>query len=309
MAMEEVIEVKELVKRYGSLTAVDDISFTVYRGEVFGILGPNGAGKTTTLEIVEGLQRATAGTVTVLGVDTHGDPVAVKERVGVQLQASAYFDYLTLEEILTLFGTFYQRRIPARELLNRVGLLERAGTMLKKLSGGQKHRFTVAASLVNDPEVVILDEPTMGLDPQARRNLWQLIQQIHADGKTVVLTTHYIEEAQVLCDRVAIMDLGRLIAVDTPSNLVRTLPLPYAVKLVTSRPVLSEDSQCLKRSPDDILVANGNVFQLRVSDAPRTLSHVLEWAATRDLTLEHIEVVPATLEDVFLELTGKDLRD
>ena len=159
----------------------------------------------------------------------------MKERIGVQLQASAYFDYLTLEEILTLFGSFYRRCIPPKELLQRVGLLERARTTLKKLSSGQKHRFTVAASLVNDPDVVILDEPTTGLDPQARRNLWQLIQQIHSDGKTVVMTTHYMEEAQTLCDRVAIMDIGSIVALDTPMNLLRNLGSPYVVTLVTSQ--------------------------------------------------------------------------
>lgn len=307
--MEEVIEVKGLVKRYGSLTAVDNISFTVHRSEVFGILGPNGAGKTTTLEIIEGLQRPTAGRTMVLGVDTHRDPAAVKERIGVQLQASAYFNYLTLDEILTLFGSFYRQHIPSRELLKKVGLLDRAGTRLKKLSGGQKQRFTVAASLVNDPEVVILDEPTTGLDPQARRNLWHLIQQIHSDGKTVVLTTHYMEEAQTLCDRVAIMDMGRIVALDTPTNLLRRLDLPYVVKLVTSRPMSPHEAEGLTGSPEDVLVGDGLSYQLQVKYAPQAVAHVLEWAANRDVTLEHLEVVPATLEDVFLELTGKELRD
>ena len=235
--MEEVIEVQGLVKRFGPLTAVDNVSFTVYRNDIFGILGPNGAGKTTTLEVIEGLQRPTSGRTLVLGVDTHQEPEKVKERIGVQLQASAYFDFLTLDEILTLFGSFYQRSIPSRDLLAKVGLQDKAGTTLKKLSGGQKQRFTVAASLVNDPDLVILDEPTTGLDPQARRNLWQHIQQIHSSGKTVVLTTHYIEEAQVLCNRVAIMDVGRLVALDTPTNLLRSFGSPYAVNLVRSRPV------------------------------------------------------------------------
>ncbi len=306
--MEEVIEVKGLVKRYGSLTAINDASFTVHRGEVFGILGPNGAGKTTVLEIIEGLQHPTAGQTFVLGVDTHGDPVAVKERLGVQLQASAYFDYLTLSEILTLFGSFYRRRVPPRELLDKVGLLDRAGTTLKKLSSGQKQRFTVAASLVNDPEVVILDEPTTGLDPQARRNLWQLIRQIHAEGKTIVLTTHYIEEAQVLCNRVAIMDLGRIVALDSPTNLLRRLDSPYVVNMVTSRSLSEQECESLKASTD-VLAGNGRAYQLRVDDAPLALAHVLEWTASRDVTLEEIEVVPGTLEDVFLALTGKELRD
>ena len=309
LRMEEVIQVRGLVKRYGSLTAVDNISFTVHRGGVFGILGPNGAGKTTVLEIIEGLLHPTDGRTPVLGVDTHLDPPAVKERIGVQLQASAYFDYLTLEEILTLFGSFYRRRIPSRDLLQTVGLLDRAGTTLKKLSGGQRQRFTVAASLVNDPELVILDEPTTGLDPQARRSVWQLIEQIHSDGKTVVLTTHYIEEAHILCDRVAIMDMGRIVAEDTPKNLLRSLDFPYVVKLVTARPLSSLDTECLRVAHEDALVADGNSYQIRVKDSPRALAQLLDWATSRDITLEHLEVVPASLEDVFLELTGKQLRD
>ena len=307
--MDEVIEVKGLVKRFGPLTAVDDVSFTVYRGEVFGILGPNGAGKTTTLEILEGLQSPTSGQTLVLGVDTQRDPAAVKERIGVQLQASAYFDYLTLTEILTLFGSFYHRRISSTELLRRFRLTDKAKTTLKKLSGGQKQRFTVAASLVNDPELVILDEPTTGLDPQARRNLWQLIQEIHSEGKTIVLTTHYMEEAQALCDRVAILDMGHIVAMDTPLNLLRSLGSPYVVKLVTSQPLPPNESEGLRGSPEDVLLANGNSYQLRVKNAPEALARVMRWAASRDVTLEHLEVVAATLEDVFLELTGKELRD
>ena len=307
--MEAAIEVQGLVKRYGSLTAVDNISFSVYRNEVFGILGPNGAGKTTTLEIMEGLQRPTDGRTLVLGVDTGRDPAAVKELIGVQLQASAYFDYLSLTEILTLFGSFYRRRIPARELLDKVSLLDKAGNTLKKLSGGQRQRFTVAASLVNDPELVILDEPTTGLDPQARRNLWQLIRQIHSDGKTIVLTTHYMEEAQSLCSRVAIMDTGRIVALDSPASLLQGLDMPYVVKVVTSRSLAPEEAQGLGWSSDDVFSGDGNSYQLRVKNAPLALSHVLEWAAGWDLTLEHLELVPATLEDVFLELTGKELRD
>ena len=308
-AMDDVIQVRGLVKRYGPLTAVDGISFTVHRGEVFGILGPNGAGKTTTLEVIEGLQSPTAGETAVLGVDTRRDPQQVKGRIGVQLQASAYFDFLTLHEILTLFGTFYPRRIPADELLEVVGLADRSGTTLKKLSGGQKQRFTVAASLVNDPEVVILDEPTTGLDPQARHNLWDLIRQIHSDGRTVVLTTHYMEEAQALCDRVAIMDAGRIVALDTPSGLLLRIERPYSVKLSTARELSPQEVEALRPSPEDELTANGASCELRVKDASQTMAHVLEWASDSGITLEHLEVVPSTLEDVFLELTGKELRD
>ena len=307
--MNEVIQVRGLVKRYGSLTAVDGVSFTVQRGEVFGILGPNGAGKTTTLEIIEGLQSPTEGETWVLGVNTRRDPLRVKGRIGVQLQASAYFDYLTLHEILTLFGTFYPRCVPADELLDAVGLADRSKTTLKKLSGGQKQRFTVAASLVNDPEVVILDEPTTGLDPQARRNLWELIRQIHTNGKTVVLTTHYIEEAEALCHRVAIMDAGRIVALDTPSGLLLRIERPYSVKLSTARGLSPQEMESLRPTPDDVLTADGVSCELRVKDAPQAMAHVLAWASNGGIALDRLQVVQATLEDVFLELTGKELRD
>ena len=304
-----MIEVNNLVKRYGSITAINDISFSVSRGEIFGILGPNGAGKTTTMEIIEGLQRPTSGSTSVLGIDTQREPNKIKERIGVQLQASAFFDLLTLKEILTLFGSFYKKSVPYGELLAKVGLGDRSSSTLKKLSGGQKQRFTFAASLVNDPEMVILDEPTTGLDPQARRNVWQLIREIHGDGKTVVLTTHYMEEAEVLCDRVAIMDAGLIAALDTPSNLLKTLVAPQVLKVVTSRPLAADETEELKISPEDTLVGDGTTYQIQVKNSPAALAHVMDWAVGRDVAIEHLELVPATLEDVFLELTGKDLRD
>ena len=230
-APDTVIQVDNLSKHYGDLKAVDGVSFGVERGEVFGILGPNGAGKTTTLECIEGLVEPTAGTTTVLGFDTQREPHKVKERIGVQLQASAYFDYLTLREILDLFGMFYDRKVDPMELLEQVNLADRARTTVNKLSGGQQQRFTIAATLVNDPEVVFLDEPTTGLDPQARRSLWEFVQSINDAGRTVVLTTHYMEEAEYLCDRIAIMDQGKIVALDAPTDLVRSLPVPYQIKV------------------------------------------------------------------------------
>ena len=307
--MEPVIEVRGLVKRYGSFTAVDDVSFNVLPGEVFGILGPNGAGKTTTLEIVEGLQRPTAGSVRVLGYDTASSPAEVKQRIGVQLQASAYFDYLTCEEILELFGSFYRRRLQPRDLLRRMGLLERAQTTVKKLSGGQKQRFTVAASLVNDPDVVILDEPTTGLDPQARRSLWDFIREMHAGGKTIVLTTHYIEEAQALCQRVAIMDQGQIVALDTPRNLLKRLDAPYVMRLSTSRALTAAEAEELGATERPSGSYDGDGYELRVRDSTAALARVLAWAQSHDMTLEELEVIPANLEDVFLDLTGRNLLD
>jgi len=288
--------------------AVDDISFSVRRGEVFGILGPNGAGKTTTLECIEGLQEPSSGRISVLGTEIARDPNTVKERIGVQLQASAYFDYLTLTEILELFGRFYSRRVPPAELLSTVGLEDKANTTVGKLSGGQQQRFTIAATLVNDPEVVFLDEPTAGLDPQARRNLWDFVQSINSQGRTIVLTTHYMEEAEFLCDRVAIMDQGRIVTLDTPTNLVRSLPVPYEVRASTLNEFSSNglaDLDCVTEVLDD----QNQGFRLRSSDAASTMPALMDWVAKNDIKLTHLEVTPANLEDVFLSLTGRALRD
>ena len=306
--MDEVISVESLNKRFGDLVAVDDISFSVRRGEVFGILGPNGAGKTTTLECIEGLQEPSSGRISVLGTEIARDPNTVKERIGVQLQASAYFDYLTLTEILELFGRFYSRRVPPAELLSTVGLEDKANTTVGKLSGGQQQRFTIAATLVNDPEVVFLDEPTAGLDPQARRNLWDFVQSINSQGRTIVLTTHYMEEAEFLCDRVAIMDQGRIVTLDTPTNLVRSLPVPYEVRASTLNEFSSNglaDLDCVTEVLDD----QNQGFRLRSSDAASTMPALMDWVAKNDIKLTHLEVTPANLEDVFLSLTGRALRD
>ena len=306
--VDEVISVESLNKRFGDLVAVDDISFSVRRGEVFGILGPNGAGKTTTLECIEGLQEPSSGRISVLGTEIARDPNTVKERIGVQLQASAYFDYLTLTEILELFGRFYSRRVPPAELLSTVGLEDKANTTVGKLSGGQQQRFTIAATLVNDPEVVFLDEPTAGLDPQARRNLWDFVQSINSQGRTIVLPTHYMEEAEFLCDRVAIMDQGRIVTLDTPTNLVRSLPVPYEVRASTLNEFSSNglaDLDCVTEVLDD----QNQGFRLRSSDAASTMPALMDWVAKNDIKLTHLEVTPANLEDVFLSLTGRALRD
>ena len=309
------VEVRDLVKVFpapggGTLTAVDHVSFEVRRGEVFGFLGPNGAGKTTTLEIIEGLQEPTAGATRVLGLDSVRDRAEMKQRIGVQLQAGAYFDHLTLEEILDLFGSFYPRAVPSGELLGKVGLLEKRKALVRQLSGGQKQRFSIVAALVNDPEVVFLDEPTTGLDPQARRNVWELIRLIHAEGKTVVLTTHYMEEAQVLCDRVAIIDVGRIRAVDTPLGLIHTLPTAYRILFATDREVDPEELRSLpgvkEVGPAD---AGGFDVELAVERAQVTLPAFLEWAQTRGVSIDDVQVIPATLEDVFLALTGHSLRE
>ncbi|HET7179357.1 MAG TPA: ABC transporter ATP-binding protein [Chryseosolibacter sp.] len=249
-----ILEVENLRKTYDNgLDAVKGISFSVNKGEVFGILGPNGAGKTTTLEMIEGLRGISAGTVMLEGIHTADKPYLIKQRIGIQLQSSAFFRNLKLTELLEMFAALYNSDIDPMALLAEVGLQDKAHFMVKNLSGGQKQRFSIATTLVNKPVMIFLDEPTTGLDPQARRNLWDLIAQIKGRGTTIIITTHYMEEAHFLCDRVAIMDDGRIVALDTPQQLIRQL------------------------------LARG--FQ------------------------PHTEVPPATLEDVFIDLTGKSLRD
>lgn len=315
--MEQAVQIENLVKRFGSFTAVDGVTFAVNRGEVFGILGPNGAGKTTTLEIMESLQKPTEGRVSVLGLDVQSNAAEVKARIGVQLQASAYYDYLDLKEILALLGTFYPKRVSPQTLLGRVGLADKAASRLGELSGGQKQRFAVAASLVNDPELVILDEPTTGLDPQARRNLWGLIQEINQDGVTVVLTTHYMDEAEQLCGRLAIMDHGQLLALDTPRNLINQLEATYTVKLTMDKPmtvaqvtalnggveVLRSGEQAGEKPGDE------NTYLLRLNNSPAALQTMLNEITKANLGLENLQITPVALEDVFLDLTGNELRD
>ena len=220
---ENIIQVHDLRKSYGDLKAVDGISFGVSAGEVFGILGPNGAGKTTTVEILEGMRAPDSGIAVVNGIDVQKDPRAVKKIIGIQLQSSAFFARLSLVEILDVMASLYHRRIDALVLLRDVELDDRADALFKELSGGQKQRFSVASTLVNDPILLFLDEPTTGLDPQARRHMWELVQRFKSEGRTVLLTTHYMEEAEELCDRVAIMDHGKIVAMDRPAALVDSL--------------------------------------------------------------------------------------
>lgn len=218
-----IISVKDLVKRYGSFTAVKGISFDVQYGEIFGLLGPNGAGKTTTLEIIETLRDKTSGTITVDGFSIDTNPSEIKRIIGVQLQAAGYYPGLNLTELLELFSGLYGVQAEPEKMLAKVGLVDKAKAKYKDLSGGQKQRFSITTSLINDPKVIFLDEPTTGLDPQARRNLWDLIKEIRSNGTTVVLTTHYMDEAEQLCDRVAFIESGELIAIDSPDALIDNL--------------------------------------------------------------------------------------
>jgi len=218
-----VIVVRDLVKHYAAIKAVNGISFEVYEGEIFGLLGPNGAGKTTTLEIIETLREKTSGEVTVYGLDVSSHANDIKKMIGVQLQAAGYYPSLTLLELIRLFSGLYNTKVDAREMLKLVGLEDRGSAKYKELSGGQKQRFSICTTLINHPKIIFLDEPTTGLDPQARRNLWDLIRQIREQGATVVITTHYMDEAENLCDRVAIVEKGKIISLDTPDKLIDNL--------------------------------------------------------------------------------------
>jgi ABC-2 type transport system ATP-binding protein len=218
-----IISVKDLVKSYGTLTAVKGISFEVYEGEIFGLLGPNGAGKTTTLEIMETLRDKTGGEVLIDGMNVDSHPQEIKKIIGVQLQAAGYYPGLTLLELMQLFSGLYNRKINKMEMLAAVGLQDKAKAKHKELSGGQKQRFSIATTLINEPKIIFLDEPTTGLDPQARRNLWELIREIRDKGTTVVITTHYMDEAENLCDRVGVIESGKIIAMDTPDKLIDNL--------------------------------------------------------------------------------------
>ncbi len=218
-----IISVQDLIKNYGNFEAVKGISFEVYEGEVFGLLGPNGAGKSTTLEIIETLRQKTSGKITVAGFDLDKDPNEIKKIIGVQLQTSGFYPNLNLVQLINLFAGLYNRKVDAMELLKSVQLEDKAKAKVKQLSGGQKQRFSIATTLINDPLIVFLDEPTTGLDPQARRNLWDLVKNIQARGTTVIITTHYMDEAEYLCDRVAIVDSGKIVALSSPDQMIDEL--------------------------------------------------------------------------------------
>ena len=302
--MSRAVQVEELVKRYGDVVAVDHLSFSVERGEIFGLLGPNGAGKTTTLEILEGLQPPDSGMVSVLGLDVATQSRDIKARTGVQLQASSYYEYLSLREILALLGSFYPRRLPPLELLEQVGLGDRAARRVRQLSGGEQRRFALAATLVNDPELVILDEPTTGLDPVSRRDLWTLVRQVRDGGATVIVTTHYMEEAEENCDRLAIIKHGRLLASGAPRELIARIEASYAVKLVMAAPLTGEQLELLHLNGVEASSASdGNTYFLRLDGSPAALQDLLDRVAHTGVALEQLEITPVTLEDVFIELT------
>ncbi|MBN3553176.1 ATP-binding cassette domain-containing protein [Fictibacillus nanhaiensis] len=303
---QEIIKVQKLVKRYGDFTAVDGSEFSVHNGEVFGLLGPNGAGKTTTLEMLVGLRKPDEGTAIVGGFDITKELDKVKEVIGVQLQSTTLFELLTVDEILHLYGSFYREHISIPELIDDMLLTEKKNSRIKGLSGGQKQRLAIALALVHDPQIIFLDEPTTGLDPQARRTLWDIILRLKERGKTVVLTTHYMDEAHVLCDRIAIMDQGKLIALDTPSELVRNLQSDSAVEFKFNDEV---DLALAEIDGVKQVGSQKDVHVLYTDDLQRTLTSLIAIASEKQLKLVDLQTRTATLEDVFIHMTGRRLRE
>jgi ABC-2 type transport system ATP-binding protein len=298
-----VIEVQGLHKRYGDKVAVADVSFDVERGEIFGVLGPNGAGKTTTVECLEGLRKPDGGRLSVLGLDPRRDTAELRQRLGVQLQESQLPDKIRVVEALDLYASFYREPADIEKLLDLLGLAEKRDTPYKKLSGGQKQRLSIALALIGSPEVAILDELTTGLDPQARRDTWELIENVRDQGVTIVLVTHFMEEAERLCDRIAVIDAGRVVAIDTPAGLVAGVDGEQRIRFRPSAPLVDEQFTALREvrrvehhGPQVVITGTGNVLQ--------AVASVL---ARNQIIAGDLRVEQASLDDAFVALTGKKL--
>ena len=301
------IVVKDLKKSYGDIKAVDDISFEVEEREIFGILGPNGAGKTTTLEMIETLREPDSGEILLNGMHGRKDARSIKEIIGVQLQTTVFFDNLTVRETVDLFASFYQNHVDPDSLLELVGLKEKAGAMLDELSGGQHKRVSIALALVNDPRVVFLDEPTTGLDPQARRNIWEIVESLRNREKTVVITSHYIEEAEFLCDRVAVMDHGRIIALGTPNELINRYSPESNISFKLDPP-LDEGVVSRITGVTSIRRNNGD-YSITTGTPQETLIGIFTAAYQNGAVADEVTMKKATLEDVFLKITGRTMRE
>ena len=289
------------------MLAVDGVDLSVVRGEVFGLLGPNGAGKTTTLEMIEGLTPRDGGFIEILGRTWEQDPRGIRAAIGVQLQATSLFNKITPREAIELFAGYYPKSRSADELLDLVQLGDKADAYHVTLSGGQMQRLALALALVNDPELVFLDEPTTGLDPQARRSLWDVVRRMRDDGRTVVLTTHYMDEAEALCDRLAIMDHGRLLVSGTPAELIAGLAVPSVVELTFDR--APPDPAPFAQALGGPVEPRERRWDIPTRDSKRTLGRVLDLASGLGLDYDHVHVRRASLEDVFLDLTGRSLRE
>jgi len=302
-----VLQVENLTKRYGDVHAVRGISFEVAEGEVFGLLGPNGAGKTSTIEILEGLRDADGGIVSVCGFDPKTQSGELKREIGAALQSTALPEKLKVIEALDLFAGFYQRRRNKEDLLKRFGLVEKRTAFYGQLSGGQKQRLAMAIALINDPKVVFLDEPTAGLDPQVRREIYDVIEELRRDKKTIVLTTHYIEEAERLCDRVAIVDHGQIIAQGTPRELKQASADKTRIEVRLAREESEETLRTLE-GVNDCRAVNGN-YVLHCQRPPQAIVSLVKHLEAQSNELVSLEISTPSLEDVFIELTGRRLRD
>ncbi|MBN1369679.1 MAG: ABC transporter ATP-binding protein [Dehalococcoidaceae bacterium] len=305
--MNQAVTIQNLIKRYGALTAVDGVSFSVGQGEIFGLLGPNGAGKTTTVEMIEGLRKPDSGSIEVMGIDALNDPCRLKEIIGVQLQSTTLHDKIKVREVIELFATFYKHSVTADSLLEEVSLVDKSESYIKSLSGGQKQRVALALALVNDPQVLFLDEPTTGLDPQARRNVWESIEKLKNSGKTIILTTHYMEEAETLCSRVGIMDHGKIIAIGSASQLIADAGLDSVVEFSCTpeeASVILAELEDVKRTAE----LDGK-FTVYTHKPSAMLQQIASLANRHNIMLNGLSLKTANLEDVFLALTGRKLRD
>ncbi|MHB8896722.1 MAG: ABC transporter ATP-binding protein [Candidatus Geothermincolia bacterium] len=300
------IQVTDLLKEYGSLKAVDGISFEVEEREIFGILGPNGAGKTTTLEMIETLREPDGGQVLVAGMDVRKEQKKIKEIIGVQLQTTVFFDNLSVFETIDLFGSFYATQLTPDTLLETVGLQDKKNSMLNELSGGQHKRVSIALALVNDPSIIFLDEPTTGLDPQVRRNIWEIVENLRAAEKTVVITSHYIEEAEYLCDRVAIMDHGKIIAMGTPSELVDRFAPDSSISFRMTPAV--DEGAVEKIVGVKTVKSNHGDYTVTTGEPQETLVGIFTAAYENGAVADEISMRRASLEDVFLEITGRRIE-
>jgi len=301
------LRIRGLRKAFPKVLAVAGVDLDVARGEVFGLLGPNGAGKTTTLEIIEGLTEADAGDIEILGLNWARNGKEIRSRIGVQLQSTSLFNKITPREALELYGSYYPKCRSASELLDLVQLQEKADAYHITLSGGQQQRLALALALVNDPELVFLDEPTTGLDPQARRSLWDVVRKMKGEGRTVVLTTHYMDEAEALCDRLAIMDHGQVIATGTPASLIADLAIPSVVELTFEG--AAPDPAAFATRLGQGVERRADLWEIPTPDPKTLLPRLLETAEAAGLPYQQVHVRRATLEDVFLHRTGRSLRE
>jgi ABC-2 type transport system ATP-binding protein len=302
-----ILQVENLVKSYGDVQAVRGVSFSVEEGEVFGLLGPNGAGKTSTVEILEGLRDLDTGRVSVCGLDPQRDSQALKHEIGAALQSTSLPDKLRVMEALRLFAGFYKRRRNPEELLKRFGLEEKRNAFYSQLSGGQKQRLALAMALVNDPKVLFFDEPTAGLDPQVRREIYDIMEELKHEKKTIVMTTHYIEEAERLCDRVAIVDHGRVVALGTPRELKSRAGSATRIEVRLSKPETDASLKSLEGAADARVV--DGTYVIHSNRPPQTIVSLVKYLETQGNELVSLEIASPSLEDVFIEMTGRRLRD